>query len=629
MNFFRKVFDFIKNPSHSRTAAMLAVLVIVAAIPLSVCPTQQQQTLKQRAASAECSPPYPTTKCVANENNPSGATCDATQTCTENGIPGRMCDIPGKMGDSCNGGAGVCDTYGDCIPKTPGGGNTCNTEIDCTEATCRAREQNTCGPTSGLQDCRYIKFNDGSKIITGCTPAPAINQPCYADNCSAGYTCSANSICVSSTNSSPTLISPRGNASFSWPVTLRWESALSQVTSYDVYITNEATGAEVWRQCAITINALQLDPANPLPEGAYSWRVGAYSDNDCTQPDLVGEYSAPATFTIANSPPITPNCNDGKVCNGPCLPNASSASGSCSTTGTKTCVFTTIDGAGGCNQVATADASCSTADTCTSSTKSCDASGQCVPKVATACKPDGTDAATVCTPIPACQKAGNPACSANGTCNYVADSAKENTNCTINNQSGKCDNNGTCVVSGGGGGGGGGGGAGAGTGNITLVLALNDQDVPASTSSTDLSADLVLYNLTTNLQVAEGTKKAQSFARTSIPGKKYSANIAFTSLPQDKYFVIVRKDKMIAKSNFVVSSTTGTVSQTTTLVFGDINNDNDINISDYNAFRDCWRKSIDSNPSCATSNFDNNKDVEQVDYNTWVRGLKTWNAEGI
>lgn len=166
--------------------------------------------------------------------------------------------------------------------------------------------------------------------------------------------------------------------------------------------------------------------------------------------------------------------------------------------------------------------------------------------------------------------------------------------------------------------------------NVTLVLTLNAQDLPATTSATasNLFADLTLYNLTTNSPVA-GAPASQSFAKTPIPGKQYSANVLLTNLQQNKYFIIARKDNMIAKAAFNVSSANETISvPTTILVFGDINNDNDINALDYNIFKNCWKKSVDSNPSCAPSDFDSNGGINQVDYNTWLRGFATWREEG-
>lgn len=159
--------------------------------------------------------------------------------------------------------------------------------------------------------------------------------------------------------------------------------------------------------------------------------------------------------------------------------------------------------------------------------------------------------------------------------------------------------------------------------NVTLALTLNAQDVP--TTESNLSANLSLYNLSTNSPVA-GAPAAQVFTKTPIPGKQYSANISLSNLQKNRYFIVAQKDNMIAKSVFTVSGPNERIAvPTTTLVFGDINNDKDINILDYNALKDCWTQSAVSSVSCETADFDTNNIIDQLDYNTWLRGSATWN----
>jgi hypothetical protein len=160
--------------------------------------------------------------------------------------------------------------------------------------------------------------------------------------------------------------------------------------------------------------------------------------------------------------------------------------------------------------------------------------------------------------------------------------------------------------------------------NIILVSAINPQDTTLTSDS--LSSSLILYSLLTNNQVS-GAPATQPFTRTSIPGRQYSANIGLSNLPQGQYFIIIRKDNMIAKSLFSVSSSIGTITiPTTTLVFGDINGDNKIDIIDYEAFRNCWKKPATG--TCSSSDFDGSEgNIDQIDYNTWLRGLATWQKE--
>lgn len=159
----------------------------------------------------------------------------------------------------------------------------------------------------------------------------------------------------------------------------------------------------------------------------------------------------------------------------------------------------------------------------------------------------------------------------------------------------------------------------------TLVMALNTQDPTINDES--LSANLSLYSLTTNTAVS-GAPSSQSFAKTPIRSKKYSANISLTNLPPSKYFIVARRGNMIAKSVFEVKSAAGTIEvPTTTLVFGDINNDDDISLLDSSAFRACWKKPADG--ACARFDFDKKGAViDQFDYNTLIQGFAIWNTQG-
>lgn len=161
----------------------------------------------------------------------------------------------------------------------------------------------------------------------------------------------------------------------------------------------------------------------------------------------------------------------------------------------------------------------------------------------------------------------------------------------------------------------------------TLVLALNAQDVPSVSGY--LSVELALYNLTTNLSVT-GAPSTQRFTLTPIPGKQYSANISLANLQQDKYFIVVRKDNMIAKSVFTVSNANERITvPTATLVFGDINNDSNIDALDYNLLRSCYKKTTPTCPgTAALSDFDKNNVIDQIDFNTLIRGWTTWDKQG-
>jgi len=170
--------------------------------------------------------------------------------------------------------------------------------------------------------------------------------------------------------------------------------------------------------------------------------------------------------------------------------------------------------------------------------------------------------------------------------------------------------------------------------NVALGWGLNIQDVAAAPTS--LLVSFSAYTATTNSLVASAQ---QTLANTITTRTKYWTNITIPSLPPVKHFIFAKTDNnMIAKSAITVSSTantgstiTITVPTTTTLVFGDINKDNDIDVTDYNSPQNgiyaCYGKSIVLNPSCAPSDFDNSGIVDQIDYNTWLRGFATWSKE--
>lgn len=50
MDFFQALVGFVIRPSNSRTLGILVILILVSSIFLTVTATQQQQTIKQRAA---------------------------------------------------------------------------------------------------------------------------------------------------------------------------------------------------------------------------------------------------------------------------------------------------------------------------------------------------------------------------------------------------------------------------------------------------------------------------------------------------------------------------------------------------------------------------------------------------
>ena len=166
------------------------------------------------------------------------------------------------------------------------------------------------------------------------------------------------------------------------------------------------------------------------------------------------------------------------------------------------------------------------------------------------------------------------------------------------------------------------------TGGVTLRMSLNTQD--AQLTEPTIPVNLILYNFTTKIEVTGTVFPAtQSFTKIFIAGTQYSTAIPLTSLPPGKYYIFARKGNMIGQSVFTVSSSNNDITvPTTTLVWGDINIDNKVDTLDFNALKACYGKSTDAIPSCASSDFDNNHVINQIDYNTWLRGFATWKKQG-
>lgn len=89
MNPFRRFFDFVTNPSNSRTVGILALLIIGLTIPLTVNIAQRQQELRQRA--------YEAPSCTLGE----GLTCDTGE---------KRDDCSGGLSRSCSCGEGFTGT---------------------------------------------------------------------------------------------------------------------------------------------------------------------------------------------------------------------------------------------------------------------------------------------------------------------------------------------------------------------------------------------------------------------------------------------------------------------------------------------------------------------------------------
>lgn len=130
----KKLGQFFAVASHSRTFSLLVILLIVAAVPLTVFVAQKQQEIRQRAETG-------VKTCTQLGDNSSE--CDDNDPCTKNICVEdeyvKWCINPKKQaGEDCA--FGVCNGEGKCVPRRancdPTVSNSCTDSNLCTEDKC-------------------------------------------------------------------------------------------------------------------------------------------------------------------------------------------------------------------------------------------------------------------------------------------------------------------------------------------------------------------------------------------------------------------------------------------------------------------------------------------------------------
>lgn len=646
MNFFQKLRDFITVPSHSRTAALLAVLVIVASIPLSVALTQQQQTLKQHASapseisSCEVLPAIfqsdeacgialfrdDCTPAIYEEaKTKTGNDCAAEkgQICKDQhfllGWKMYRCPADTNFNDTTD--AKCQDTYDKCL-------YVCNysklygaTSVDCenkckndplvktacsdgtpvasvnppTNNTCTANK-GSCIPTEqctvdigssiSASDCKDIpdytccQYSTKPAPGTGtdtCTPKGICAQTCGSKVASTnGETCpvAGEICCVDKTTSSAACVKNNGfygNGYNCCDGLIECADGTCGASGSCTPLPPPAppTLAQCQANCYQAYQACELS--------------GDPNDYSCTQAGLDACLAgcAAATNPIVPGRPVVPGNPVVPSCTNPCT-LATGGQGTCNASGI--CVAASSASSGTCT--GTGDTSCGANKGC--AFNSSDGKYYCV----ATCESTGRQCG-----------ASEAACSAGVVDNFFCSGGKV------------CCNSSAAIIP-----------PGPGGTSVNLVMSLSvHPDVPETDLIANLPVEISLRNPSSNTLV-NGVPAGKS-AFTKGQARKYAASgIVLTNVAPGQYHVIARKDNLIAKSQLTLS--TGQTSATTpeaTLVYGDLNNDNNINSSDYNTFRDCWRKSTSSTPSCTVADLDKNNTVDQIDYNTFLRGFAAWN----
>lgn len=163
---------------------------------------------------------------------------------------------------------------------------------------------------------------------------------------------------------------------------------------------------------------------------------------------------------------------------------------------------------------------------------------------------------------------------------------------------------------------------------VALAFTLN---LPHLTSNTPRTTD---KNIKVDLINTAGTLVASA----NVPGVlhfngvKYAGTISLnsfaTTIAAGNYTVKVQTDKYLKKliPGFISIPTSGSTLQTVsipeaTLLIGDINGDNTIDILDYNTLRNCFGKGASSSTQCSNSDLNDDGTVDEIDYNGFIRAL--------
>ena len=489
-------------------------------------------------------------------------------------------DRPTKSNYSCNNTNNVC-----CVKTSPPTTKCITSGKICTDA--NGTHTNSCNAAGNGTDNWSCNTDNTTCVenLTTCATGKACTFPATTAECTDNKTATTFSI-----------ISPIGQQNLATMPGLVWTEA-SGAKCYWAKITNSA-GANVYDKRFLTFGK-DIKDLYLSDNSSYSSTVTAYSDASCGSGVID---TATATFTIGTPPTgKSPLCDSGPTCDdSTCSINSNSAN-TCSNNGTEKCNFTTYSGGGACTKAPTTPKTCSVPN-CTPP-NTCNASGQCA---TTQCTAD--NAATKCYDSNTCTK---DLCGTTGTC--ANPPLLDGTACTDpQSKSGIC-SNGVCKTA---------------TGTITLTMPLTVQD---TTLPDSLPVNLSLYDFTTGLPASSITIAPQTFTNTqTAKGNQYLQDVQIPNLPQGKYTIVARtSNNMIAKSAFAVSTnaTAPIVVSPTTLVFGDLNNDNNIDTMDYeNVFKPCWLKTK-TGTDCVLADFKKNG-VDQVDYNLFERGWATWSKEG-
>jgi hypothetical protein len=634
MNFLQKFRDFVVRPTHSRTMGILAILVLVSAVSLTVVVSQQQQTIKQHAASGTCGMIDIREICIPGSSCPSGYSgTNALHLCAIDPTnPGNTmsCCIPptcASDGDSCtndayDANAGKC-TYvvppekigKDCIDNAFNSGKCTSGECDTTPtaATCTKLTGGFCKSTSDSMGCPL-----GSTQKTG-------------------YSCStANQICCQSTITTTTCSSQNGYCEGLTGCRAGYElSKVANTTGCDNPNSPLCCVPKATSTCTQGNNKC-TDSGGDHLDACYLSSKTTYTCNSSKTSCLASTISCPNGCELKSGvPTCKPNTDtDCAGTPGSCTSCSTVSEGSAclSTSGTKKCTFTKSSG-----ETCTVDTPCP--PTCSV--------GTCIGGV---CKKDDSDGeGSGCTQ--STDDNGGDICIDNGTGKTYTSKCSGNTLrfyscnetkgsceliqqpcgvCSEDSGAARCDPEDITTTPPGPGGSMTIRLAAPGQANVFTYLFKFDKDTSAITNKAQ-KLKLELYTTTADTKTnAFRTGNIDSFA----PGAS-APSFTINGLTNGTvYKVLLKSPKYLRMLEGNITAQAGNVTLTLTKNLangaGDINDDNKLDIGDYNQIVSCYgaKKNTSSCTNSAAADLNDDGNIDGIDLNIFITGLSFAHREG-
>ena len=684
-NSLKRFREFISAPSHTRTISALVILIIAAAVPLTVLVAQRQQEIRQHAA---------------------GPFCAGSMICTS----ANDLKVTTGCSPACGSGSVCCTNIATPAPSGP-----CSKTINgkyVVGGVCSGSTLYTCngsGGSTGSKTCTYgCQVNSGT--YDTCKPAPTPNCP---------YSCKSSSLCISANDLQTVPGYTCGSGTVcckAVPTPTPTPSCTATAGNYCTYSTcnagdTSAAGScgSIYMQCCKKAPSPTTPPNNCAPKGGQCYK---YSCPTTGGPwTLTADSCGAMTDSACCFPPKVTSCSSGQTlingqCYTTCTGSCQASSSYCSTgsygpynsAGNSYCNASTTGGHPYCCNPAPAPSSpcsktingkyvvggvCSgsTLYTCNGSggstgSKTCTYGCQVNPGTYDTCKtaPAPTPTPTAkptCNATPAnctaCVASPSNACGAAGgskTCTYTTYNGSTNCNaitkvnlqCQPNCASGTvCNSSNICVAQ-----------AtnspmptGSGTPGPTAspapgstILALNigidaigsvgDNENPNPSSSNQnplhptRNVTVQVFDSNNN-QVSNQIGSINYNAGTGIFTGAVNLGVSFVS---GNYTVKVKSDghlrRLIPGIQNISSGQTVQMPQVN-LVAGDVNNDNFINITDYNILLSCVNDpdvaNVDNHALCNSdatynglSDLDDNGVVDKFDYNLFLREYSVQNG---